>query len=441
MIDKDNNSVYIRKDNKLSEWLAEGEEKAFGRLKILIKNYLELDNVSFLFGAGSSIPLGSVSIKNIPKQVEETLKAEEPDDIYNTFSGILRLLTGIEDEAALEREDDEIKYPLEKLLNILESFDFIYENNIQIDNYSHYSSIKKIIKSQMFDLCDLDELPANDKYLDSIDKSNAKLLKENKYSFHEKFVKKILQRPLNLRRVNIFTTNYDLAFEYTFDKLGVYCINGFSGFHNRVFKPELFEHDIYFPGSTTTGKVQRVEKVLRYYKLHGSITWKSSEPEPNNIYGIQEVPIDLVRSQGDFENLLIYPTSNKKSQSLDLPYSELFRQFSSSITQPQSVLFTIGYSFRDEHINDIIQQALSVPSFTLIIIDKYSNDHIKKFIDLDDPRVIVITGEQFGDFVYFVSNLLPDLYDIDIDEKIAQTMKKLYPAKSNEKIDEGGEDE
>ncbi|MBL0335185.1 MAG: SIR2 family protein [Chitinophagaceae bacterium] len=126
---------------------------------------------------------------------------------------------------------------------------------------------------------------------------------------------------------------------------------------------------MFFPGSTTQGRVQRIEKVLRYYKIHGSLTWLKETPSENNVYGISEVPIEIIRGMKDFENIMIYQTTAKKSFTLDFPYSELFRQFAATISQSQSVLITYGYSFSDEHINDIIYQALTIPSFTLIIID------------------------------------------------------------------------
>jgi len=53
--------------------------------------------------------------------------------------------------------------------------------------------------------------------------------------------------------------------------------------------------------------------------------------------------------------------------SLNFPYSELFRKFADRLQQPEAVLFVVGYSFYDEHVNDIIYQALANPSFTLII--------------------------------------------------------------------------
>ena len=126
---------------------------------------------------------------------------------------------------------------------------------------------------------------------------------------------------------------------------------------------------------------------------------------------------------------MIYPCVSKKSFALDLPYSELFRHFAQAITQPQSVLFCLGYSFYDEHINDIIYQALSIPSFTLIIAN-YSegeNPNIKKLKDLKDPRIIVVEKNDnlkkpLTTFCSFVEDALPNLYEENEKEYIQSTM-------------------
>ena len=329
---------------------------------------------------------------------------------------------------------EEIDYSLEKLLNYLLAIDFIQGHSVNATNYKHIGSLITIIKRELFRLCDLDSQQINEPLLSDIAKKH---LKENRYYYHEYFTKKVLQRPLNLKRVNIFTTNYDLAFDNAFDRLGVNYINGFSGFHNRYFKPETFEYDIFFPGSTTQGKVQRIEKVLRYFKIHGSLTWVNREPSANCVYGIEELPMELIRKNEQYDSLMIYPTTVKKSYTLDYPYSELFRQFSISIAQPQSVLITFGYSFSDEHINDLIYQALTIPSFTLIIVDFKGTEgstEIKRLKELNDPRIIIMQGNQLGDFPFFVEQVMPDLIEFDTNAKIAETMQKLYPSKTDEGI-------
>lgn len=445
-LSKETNNLFIQGVDVLPK-----EENPIGRIRCMLKNYLELDNVNFLFGTGSSLIIGARSIQSIPLVIEESIKTEElkkecttekKNLLYDEFIGIIKTLQNEYTEVKRQSwkndkgEDvyGEIDYSLEKLLNYLLAIDFIQGHSVNATNYKHISSLIKIIKRELFKLCDLDSQSINDSLLTDIAKKH---LQENCYYYHEHFTKKVLQRSLNLKRVNIFTTNYDLAFDNAFDRLSVNYINGFSGFHNRYFKPETFEYDIFFPGSTTQGKVQRIEKVLRYFKIHGSLTWVNREPSANCVYGIEELPMELIRKNEQYDSLMIYPTTVKKSYTLDYPYSELFRQFSISIAQPQSVLITFGYSFSDEHINDLIYQALTIPSFTLIIVDfkgTKGSAEIKRLKELNDPRIIIMQGNQLGDFPFFVEQVMPDLIEFDTNAKIAETMQKLYPSKTDEGI-------
>lgn len=439
-----NNKLFIQGVDQL-----EKEENPIGKIRCMLKNYLELDNVNFLFGTGSSILIGARSIQSIPLAIEETIKTEgvqdkgtteEKNPLYDELIDIIKTLQNEPtDIKRLSYENDkgkkvfgEIDYSLEKLLNYLLAIDFIQGHSANAITYKHIGSLITIIKRELFRLCDLDSQPINEALLSDTSKKH---LNENRYYYHEYFTKKVLQRSLNLKRANIFTTNYDLAFDNAFDRLGVNYINGFSGFHNRYFKPETFEYDIFFPGSTTQGKVQRIEKVLRYFKIHGSLTWVNRKPSANCVYGIEELPMELIRKNEKYDCLMIYPTTVKKSYTLDYPYSELFRQFSISIAQPQSVLITFGYSFSDEHINDLIYQALTIPSFTLIIVDFNGTEgsaEIKRLMELKDPRIIIMQGAQLGDFPFFVEQVMPDLIEFDTNAKISETMQKLYPSKTDE---------
>lgn len=312
---------------------------------------------------------------------------------------------------------------------------YVAEAEQDNDKVTRLSNLISAIKKAMFNLCDVHLRTTSDRDLERIkSKGYKELFKKDKYIFHEKFLKSLLQRPLNLKRANIFTSNYDLAFEYAFDNIGVKYIDGFSGFHHRYFKPETFDYDIFYPGSTTSGKVQRIEKVVRYFKLHGSITWvKDYDLNASNVYGIKELPIDLIKANGDdaafnYGDLMIYPSAVKKSYTLDLPYSELIRQFSCAISQPQSVLFAVGYSFCDEHFNDIIYQALSNPSFTLIIVNfqkSEKSEEIERLRDLKDPRIIILEGNDLGDFLTFSTELMPNFADASSSEEVTKTLESL----------------
>ena len=80
IFNQENNKIFIGRDNKLTEWSETDDNnhlKVIERVRLLIKNYLELDNVSFLFGSGSSIHLGAVSIRNFPKEVEDFIEEKD----------------------------------------------------------------------------------------------------------------------------------------------------------------------------------------------------------------------------------------------------------------------------------------------------------------------------------------------------------------------------
>ncbi|HPW56710.1 MAG TPA: SIR2 family protein [Thermoanaerobaculaceae bacterium] len=246
--------------------------------------------------------------------------------------------------------------------------------------------------------------------------------KEASHSTYKALVRKLLTRPLNLKRVNVFTLNYDTLVEQAADAEGVVLLDGFVGTQRRVFRPESYEQDLYFPAETTEGRVHRFDRVLHLYKLHGSITWRASEPTIDNPYGVQSVPFDLK----DAKPLLIYPTPAKYGETLGLPYSELFRRFAAALARPQSVLFVIGYGFGDEHVNAIIRQALAVPSFTLVIVDPApKSQFVTKLDKQKDRRVWVSKGPKLGTLAGFVEHLLPDLRDEEIRKKVLATHRAL----------------
>jgi hypothetical protein len=465
--DSGKNKIYFGNTDKLNEWMQADPDQSIiiDKVKLMLKNYLELDNVSFLFGSGTSIHLGAVAIRNFPKEVEEYLvyKDRLEPGILSELIITVKVLQSemlafalstlknnehvfldargwkffIEDDVIRDAESKEIAIEYESILNYLIAKDFVLGQDKCATRVDKISDLITAIKEGLFNVCNLEKRLVSQAVIER--KKNSQFVKEvaqgellevqSKYIFHEKFLKALLQRPLNLRRASIFTANYDLAFEYAFDRLGIHYIDGFSGFHKRFFKPETFEYDIFYPGSTTAGKVQRIEKVVRYIKLHGSLSWVNSETrDAQNIYGIEEKPLELIENLNRKGEIIIYPSAVKKSFTLDLPYSELFRQFAATITQSQSVLITIGYSFGDDHFNDIIYQALSNPTFTLIIVDFSGtrNDYINDIKTLNDPRIIILEGPFFGDFLTFSDTLMPNFHDIENSERVANTLNKIF---------------
>lgn len=450
------NKLFFGNIDKLHDW-NDGEisqAKIIEKVKMTLKNYMELDNVSFLFGSGTSIHLGAVSIRNFPIEVEKyILGRERGDTFYSMIKKLQKEQLKDKEEGSTFKDkkgwefiikesiirdslSGEIATEYESVLNYLTATEFLLSLTNMAEEAKQTRELISTIKEGLFEVCNVDKrnIPISElRRIIKRGKKNAfKSALKNKYHFHQLFLKSLLQRPLNLRRANIFTSNYDLAFEYAFDNLGIHYIDGFTGFHKRFFKPETFEYDIFYPGSTTSGKVQRIEKVVRYIKLHGSLSWINSiQRDSNNLYGIEEKTLDVIDKLDKKGEIIIYPSAVKKTYTLDLPYSELFRQFATTITQPQSVLITVGYSFYDEHFNDIIYQALSNPTFTLIVVDfaGTKNLEIQRLKDLNDPRIIILEGEFFGDFLTFADTLMPNFNEGSSAENIATTLNSLLTTK------------
>jgi len=91
------------------------------------------------------------------------------------------------------------------------------------------------------------------------------------------------------------------------------------------------------------------------------------------------------------------------------PYSELFRDFSSTICMPNSVVVTYGYGFGDSHINHILQDMLAIPSTHIVIISyDESSGRIQKFYkDNNKAQITLLMGNHFGDLKKLVDNYLP----------------------------------
>lgn len=369
----------------------------------LAKFYLN-ENLNFLCGSGASTRIGGKTINEVESPFEKTieeLKAIRPPKEY-----IKNIISYLESKDLLERKFDKINQEYLYYLN--------NKNDIPIS-----VEIKTILERILKEFVD--------KYVPfPID-----YLKE-KLETHELFINKIISRKETLNRPKIFTSNYDLAFENACENIGVSYNNGFRGTHIRKFDPDTFYNETYIKQEPSE-KGKRIATYLNIYKLHGSISWRFSE-NVNDLYNLIEVQISDSFKKEDFDisSLMIYPIQTKKSYSLDLPYSEIFRNFSKCLSENQNTLVIIGYSFLDEHINDIIRAGLYNPNLSILIhsyrlIDDSSPTFLKvlKARSSSDQRIIIFEGELVGDFNNIVRYLIPLNSYIPKKDMIIETLKEL----------------
>lgn len=152
--------------------------------------------------------------------------------------------------------------------------------------------------------------------------------------------------------IEVFTTNYDLLIEQAFEKLGVPYFDGFAGALKPSFDLRAIEED----------KLPR--RWARLWKLHGSINWLLTH---NRVF----------RGTGNGERRVIHPSHLKYHESRRMPYLAIMDRLHKFLRNTSAVLILCGYSFRDEHINEVIVQGLqstgTTAAFALLFseIEKY----------------------------------------------------------------------
>jgi hypothetical protein len=100
----------------------------------------------------------------------------------------------------------------------------------------------------------------------------------------------------------------------------------------------------------------------------------------------------------------------------------------------------MGYAFGDEHINNIIYQALTIPTFRLVIFsDPNSESEIAKLRSLNDPRIWIIGGEgpQLGRTAHYFDTIVGEFMPRRPTERIDDAVKKVLEAMSPKKKENG----
>lgn len=382
-------------------------------IKKEILKIFDVKNLSFLIGAGCSsyekkdeadpkkqgIQIGIPVMSVLAKDFYATLKTED-----NNY---------IKDVLKVDISKDPFKDNLEKLLEVLYSYKFLLEK--QGEDLEDVNAFIKKVSAFLLFKCKNEE--NNKKYSDVLE-------------LYKSFYKKLIYRDNNLSKTNIFTTNYDLYSESALDALGILYCNGFSGFVDRHFNPAVFNYAFAEQMELSNSKWNVIDNFIYLYKLHGSINWTESA-EQGHLFNVREVQ-DVSETSGE---RMIYPTPMKHMATLASPYSDLFREFQKKIMQEKTVLVVVGYSFSDEHINNLIYQALTIPTFRLVILQDENKPKIKQLKDLDDPRIWIIGGESTANskihyFDYVVKNILPDIDEEKIEESIEKVFKSILNKKS-----------
>ena len=402
----------------------EKNEESIKKIQEAFLKVLDNKNLSFLLGSGCSSyeiekKVEDSNTSNIKKeQIGIPVMAPMAKEFYN-LSEFEENKEWLLRKLKIDVEEKNFEKNLEAFLSVLHSLSF-YHSKINNEADKEDRKINQVIKEArnfILEKC--------------LNEENIKNKRDNELlEVYKTFYKKLLTRNSTLPRLNIFTTNYDLYSERAMDSLGIHYANGFTGGISKYFNPTIFNYALAEKMDLSQSKWNVIDNFFYLYKIHGSVNWVENDDE-GKLFKIQEIQDPTFNTLKDKETVMIHPTPLKYNASLGSPYSDLFREFQKKLMQNNNILVTIGYSFSDEHINNLIFQAFTIPSFRLIIIgSEKQSETIEKLYNLDDSRIWIIGGENKENeplhyFKGFVNEILPDLTNEDLDKKLESTNNNL----------------
>ena len=320
-------------------------------------------NIGFFFGAGTSCAFGLPTMKQLTDQVRSslsTLSTFQP--LFENAEKTIKDLTR-KDPITLE---DILTYLREvrELTRGQENFHFNELNGVQAKklDLGICSEIFKTIKkaSETADIVPLR------RFFTWYESANRGFLKE------------------------IYTTNYDMLLEMAMEANYTPYFDGFVGSYEPFFSPESIET---FPGENDS-----MARWIRLWKIHGSLNW-TKESEAN---GTSKRIIRTGHIEGPKNELMIYPSREKYNLSRKEPYVAYFDRLKNYLNRGELVFIVSGYSFLDEHINEIIYNALRNNNRLYVLVFCYEDEQVERMLPcatslanlcVAGPQKVISNGE------------------------------------------------
>jgi len=309
----------LRLANELREQLASGKRR-----------------IGFLFGAGTSMTSGLPDLKTLTADVGLALS----DEFRLQFNAIR---TSLGDASTLEDILNRIR-AMHEILDGVNTFSDLNKNQVKkLD-----AAICKVVYERLHSIA----LPVS--------------------AAHHGLAHWI-QHCHPEEAVEVFTTNYDLLFETSFEMVGLPYFDGFVGAVQPFFLPQAVD-----PPSDLDSMISVPPKSwARIWKLHGSVGWRIAIDAVTGGRRIIRVS-DTKPNEG--EEVVIYPTRDKYVDSRRFPYLTYMDRLRRFLSTGERSLIVCGFSFGDEHIEEILRNALLCNNRLAITALFFADppDHVKK---------------------------------------------------------------
>lgn len=296
-------------------------------------------NIGFFFGAGTSCALGIPNIEQLTTGVETALAG----DFLKHFSAIKADLTN-----ALSPRKPNVEDILNQIRRIREITCEKSDRNYQDICGQSAKKLDKEICTNIYNLILDKEKTVN---LDITKKFFAWL--------------NILNRDF---AKEVFTTNYDLVIEKSLELSEIPYFDGFVGAYEPFFWQDSIDR-IVNEGDLT-------QNWIRLWKIHGSLSWFWNEDSKTKTPKIKRIgKIDNIKSADN--ELVIYPSKEKYDSSRKQPFIAYFDRLKKYLMSGELLFIFSGYSFSDQHINEIILNSLRQNNRLSIMVFLYKDEEVE----------------------------------------------------------------
>ena len=348
----------------------------------IIKHLFLNTKIYFLFGAGTSYNIVDKKIA-FPLMSDLLSCIKENTKIKNYYEQIRKewkadglIIKSIYDNYLFSKDAN-----VETFLSVLDG----------VELYLLDKNLKKQLNQQLIDIKTI--------IRDRINESDTSTVIDLYSDFYRGLINLKEHNSIKNQVIGIFTTNYDMMNELVMEDLNIHYYSGFDGLVNRMFKPAYYNYSYIDRFKYNNRSIINDTNHVNLYKLHGSLSWFKNED--NEI-------VELNPSQKEFVPEIIYPSVDKfNNTNLIVNFSSLLREFSNCICEEKTTLVVCGMSMGDEHINKIIENALAISSFHLIVYCFAESDITKvinRFGTLDN---VIIVGPKatFKMLTNFINDL------------------------------------
>jgi SIR2-like domain len=226
---------------------------------------------------------------------------------------------------------------------------------------------------------------------------------ETELPIHEAFLRRIARRPARLPRTQLYTTNYDLAFETAASRTGFAVIDGFSHTAPQRFDSGYFDVDLALRDrQRAASAVEWMPNVMQLLKLHGSVDWQETEA------GVTRVPVPE-------RPLIVYPRATKFEASYQQPFLEFMAKFQAELRRPDTGVLIVGSGLADRHLVEPLLAAIrSNVRLSLLMVSpnlaSSTNPHVCRLVNFvrAGDRRITLLGATFEQLVRLLPDLMPE---------------------------------